>query len=108
METYKHYVRQQLPERDRLEQLAEECAELSQAALKLIRARGYSKSYTPRTEAEAMANFMEEVVDVIIAMEATLPVEYKFFIPMEPMQYKLKWQRWAARLKEQEHETETD
>ena len=46
-----------------LRQLAEECAELAQAALKLVRARN---GETPMGEAEAMARLIEEMADVSI------------------------------------------
>lgn len=49
------------PKEYRLRILAEEAAELSQAALKLIRA---IEGDTPVTESEAMANLIEEAADV--------------------------------------------
>ena len=49
------------PKEYRLRILAEEAAELSQAALKLIRA---IEGDTPVTEAEAMSNLIEEAADV--------------------------------------------
>ena len=49
------------PKEYRLRILAEEAAELSQAALKLIRA---IEGDTPVTEAEAMSNMIEEAADV--------------------------------------------
>lgn len=48
-----YYVHKHLTERDLLEQLAEECGELAQASLKLIRAKGYSSNVTPKSEHEA-------------------------------------------------------
>lgn len=57
-----------LPDRDLLEQLAEESAELSQAALKLIRAKGMSQNPTPISEVEALASLKEEVNDVLIIL----------------------------------------
>lgn len=50
-----------------LRQLAEECAELTQAALKVIRA---SRKETPMREDEAMERFMEELADVNVMMNA--------------------------------------
>ena len=58
-----------LPYRDLLEQLAEESAELSQAALKLIRASGMSQNPTPISEDEALASLKEEANDVLIVLE---------------------------------------
>lgn len=48
-----------------LRQLAEECNELSQAALKLIRAW---KKETPMREDEAYEHFVEEIADVLLQM----------------------------------------
>ena len=51
-----------------LELLAEECAELAHAALKLARAeRG--ENPTPKTEGECMEEIYEEVADVLISIE---------------------------------------
>lgn len=57
-----------LPFRDLLEQLAEESAELSQAALKCIRAYGISQNPTPITEDKALSSLKEEVDDVLIVL----------------------------------------
>ena len=56
----------QLPRRDRLEALAEEANELSQAALKLIRAEKLNQNPTPKTEYEAKTSLLEEFYDVLI------------------------------------------
>lgn len=58
-----------LPDRDLLEQLAEESAELSQAALKLIRASGMSQNPTPISKDEALASLKEEANDVLMVLE---------------------------------------
>ena len=56
-------IKQRLPQDELLAQLAEECAELSQAALKLRRAlTGINP--TPVTADEARWNLVEEVADV--------------------------------------------
>lgn len=56
-------IKQHLPQDELLAQLAEECAELSQAALKLRRAlTGINP--TPMTAEEARANLVEEIADV--------------------------------------------
>lgn len=57
-----------LPYRDLLEQLAEESAELSQAALKLIRASGMSQNPTPISEDKALDSLKEEATDVLIIL----------------------------------------
>lgn len=49
-----------------LRQLAEECAELTHAALKLIRARRHE---TPVSEAEARACMIEELADTAIMLD---------------------------------------
>ena len=54
-----------LPENIRLIQLAEECAELSQAALKLVRALDGD---TPVSEIECRKNVIEEMADVNLCM----------------------------------------
>ncbi len=56
---------------DRLLQLAEECNELSQAILKLERARRGSNP-TPRSYDECYNNLLEELVDVEVCMDACL------------------------------------
>lgn len=65
MNKYQEYILSVLNDHELLEQLAEEAAELSQAALKLIRASGYSNNPTPVTEQEAEANLEEELHDVL-------------------------------------------
>lgn len=57
-----------LPDRDLLEQLAEESAELSQAALKCIRAYGINQNPTPISEDKALASLKEEANDVLIVL----------------------------------------
>ena len=47
-------------------QLAEECAELAQAALKVIRAQN---AETPQKEEDAIAHYIEELADVSIMAE---------------------------------------
>ena len=62
------YVRENLSKEELLAQLAEECAELSKAALKLRRA--YSgENPTPVTRPEAFQNLVEEVADVTLCIE---------------------------------------
>lgn len=52
-----------------LRQLAEECAELAQAALKVIRTR---HGETPVTPEEARAKLLEEIADVIVMMDMVI------------------------------------
>lgn len=56
-------IKQHLPQDELLAQLAEECAELSQAALKLRRALTGINS-TPVTAEDARKNLVEETADV--------------------------------------------
>lgn len=64
-------INQKLGARERFEVLAEEAAELSQAALKMIRAyrMGGAVNPTPVTAKEALENLVEEVADVELAVE---------------------------------------
>lgn len=60
-------IKQRLPQDELLAQLAEECSELSQAALKLRRAlTGINP--TPVTVEEARKNLVEETADVYNVM----------------------------------------
>lgn len=79
-----------------LEQLAEECAELGQAALKYARILR-KENPTPVTESEAIRNFFEELADVrlvvrIIELEITGNLD-TFSLEVN------KEQRWLNRLK---------
>lgn len=63
MDRLNEKIKQHLPQDELLAQLAEECAELSQAALKLQRAlTGINP--TPVTADEARKNLVEETADV--------------------------------------------
>ena len=93
MNKYAEYVKNTLPARDLLEQLAEECNELSKASLKLIRAHGLSENATPTSRVEAYDNFIEEQKDVIsVLWLLTRDENYKFIDNYE------KYVRWAKRL----------
>lgn len=59
-----------LPYRDRLEVLAEEASELTQAALKVIRAGNMSENPTPMSYDLARESLDEEIVDVLVALSA--------------------------------------
>ena len=63
MDRLNEKIKQHIPQGELLAQLAEECAELSQAALKLRRAlTGINP--TPVTAEEARKNLVEEAADV--------------------------------------------
>ena len=79
-----------------LAQLAEEAAELSQAALKLRRAMtGYNP--TPITVAEADANLIEEAADVNLVLSFLL--NDNNIAEMEEIKLR-KHKRWLNRLEE--------
>lgn len=86
------YIQSRLSRRDLYEMLAEEAAELSQAALKVIRAEGMSGSVTPITAEEAHANLNEEVVDVLVVLAALNVEIFNAKLANE------KAQRWVDRL----------
>lgn len=77
------------------EQLAEECAELAQAALKYARIKR-GENPTPKTRAEAKAALLEEIADVELCVDL-LPYE-----PGDAPKIDLikgqKNQRWRQRL----------
>lgn len=87
----KNIVRARLTTRDLLEQLAEECAELAQAALKVIRANGMSANATPITAQSAYSKIVEESGDVLMLLDLLRLADID--TSDNP-----KWERWAARL----------
>lgn len=89
-----------LPYRDLLEQLAEESAELSQAALKLIRASGMSQNPTPISKDEALDSLKEEANDVLIVLKVL------GFVDQSAVRDWHKLVRWAKRLKESNEKKE--
>ena len=92
------YVMNHLDDRTKLEQLAEEAAELSQAALKLIRATGLSNNPTTITREEALQNMHEEIIDVLMCVRAyNCLLECVDFA--DAAENSDKWIRWAERLK---------
>ena len=101
MNKYAEYVKNTLPARDLLEQLAEECNELSKASLKLIRAIGDSENPTPIGQVEAYDNFIEEQKDVISVLWLLTNSDRYAYIDNYP-----KMERWAKRLGYKECEGE--
>ena len=93
MNKYSEYVRDTLPDRDLLEQLAEECNELSKASLKLIRALNLNKNATPISKVEAYDKFIEEQKDVISVLWLLTNSDRYAYIDGYP-----KMERWAKRL----------
>ena len=85
----------QISEAALLEQLAEECAELTQASLKLSRIIR-KENPTPVTEQDAYQNFVEEVGDVRLLLKI-MDSSYDGIYTKDLEQYKL--QRWKKRIK---------
>lgn len=92
-------IASKLGARERLEVLAEEAAELSQAALKMIRAykMGGAVNPTPVTPNEALENLFEEIADVELAEEA-LGLYYMSRRRISKIKEE-KRKRWYERLK---------
>lgn len=87
-------VREMLDRPELLCQLAEECAELGKAALKLRRAIT-GENPTPYTEAEAWKNFNEEVADVTGVLKAlNIPTDDEVIRGIQEN----KFLRWVRRL----------
>lgn len=102
VEDMNRLIMQKLGARERLEVLAEEAAELSQAALKMIRAyrMGGAVNPTPVTAKEAVENLVEEVADVELAVEV-LGLCYMNRGKIEKIKEE-KRNRWLERLKGEE------
>lgn len=81
-----------------LEQLAEECNELSQASLKLSR-KLRDENPTPKTVGEILENLQEEIADVQLCLSELNKAGFFDLNEMTQMaQYKLS--RWYMRLDE--------
>lgn len=94
------YVRSHLGQAALLEQLAEECAELGKAALKLARIyRG--ENPTPLSEDAAFYAVKEEAVDVELCMDVVQPCTD---VGVWKLMKKEKLDRWVDRLKERSEE----
>lgn len=100
-EDYRDFIIEKLDERTLLEQLAEEASELSQAALKLIRAKGLSNNVTPKTEHEVIQNIVEEMRDRAIVISLLCYKDKKLLatiLDIDDIENSPKWKRWAERL----------
>lgn len=89
-------IRHKLPETELLAQLAEESAELAQAALKLRRAID-GTNHTPVTTESAWDNLMEEVGDVLNCLDVFFTGSTMENIMVNRRQ---KIIRWADRLEQ--------
>ena len=94
-EDYRDFIIEKLDERTLLEQLAEEASELSQAALKLIRAKELSNNVTPRTEQEVAQNLVEEILDCNLVLSLLCRKDRNLVISLPKIN---KHKRWAERL----------
>jgi len=91
------FIRDALPLPDLYEQLAEESAELAQAANKLARVlRGINPANVSRSE--AMSHVVEEYTDVIVVAQDIL----SHYPDKCLAEYKIK--RWAKRLEDRNDE----
>ena len=89
------FIQRHIPETEALAQLAEEAAELAQAALKLRRAID-GENPTPVRLSEAWSNLQEEIADVLLCLQVvgvdTTPSAYQRTIDR-------KLERWVSRLR---------
>ena len=90
------YIREQLPEEVLYAQLAEEAAELAQAALKMYRILD-GRNPTPVRFSEAWADIQEEVSDVLLCLRV---LGIGDNLEAYSGQKKAKLDRWADRLSE--------
>lgn len=98
MNEYAKYVREELASRDMLEQVAEEASELSQAALKLIRAYGLSGNPTPTTSEQALKAFSEEAQDLLCVLR--LWFTDSAWESITNIDDYPKYRRWACRIED--------
>lgn len=95
----RNYISASLTTRTILEQLAEEASELSQAALKLIRASGASENKANISVSEAEKNLIEEIRDVLMIIDL-LGLGFGLEDLAKKNKEYFKWQRWFKRLTE--------
>lgn len=81
-----------------LEQVAEEASELSQAALKLIRALGMSGNPTPVTAVQALRAFSEEAQDLFCVLR--LGFTDSAWECITDIDNYPKYRRWASRIED--------
>ena len=97
-----------LDRRAKLEQVAEECGELAQACLKLIRAEGNGNPCRISKE-EAMQQVIEEIADLFLAIDTIiydLGKEHALSAIFNTIQstYDLKKKRWIKELEDAKKE----
>lgn len=89
-------IAEKLPETELLAQLAEECAELSKAALKLRRSIDGTNP-TPIDKTKAKQKLMEEIADVFVCIDAVAVAE-KIDVKSVFGISEVKMARWMERL----------
>lgn len=94
------FIREMLPPEELLAQLAEECAELGKAALKLRRVYD-GKNPTPVKYETAYRNILEEIADVSLCLDM-LDLNTPAVMSAVQNTKNRKIQRWASRLEEVE------
>ena len=95
------YIQQKESTHNQMQQLAEEAAELAQAALKFNRMMGCG-CYTPVNPKDARDAVIEETADVLLCLEAAFPHRpgnMGFYSNLARI-YQEKAKRWAERLKD--------
>ena len=98
------YIRQTLPAAELLAQLAEDCSELAQAALKLRRVYDGTNP-TPKPSQEAFADIEEEIADVSLCLQV---LGFELGLDEYEEMITRKLDRWGFRLREARGEVDAD
>jgi len=99
MQSSKEIIKQSMPRHEVLAQLAEECAELGQAALKLRRTLNPDASPTTVSEDDAEQSFREEIADVLLCIGIALDNDIEIRATLDIANTMIcKRNRWARRL----------
>lgn len=80
-----------------LELLAEECAELAQASLKLAR-KYRGENPTPRTEAECLKSLEEEIADVMTCVDQLSDVVNMETVAKVKEEKLVRWKKRMVRM----------
>lgn len=96
------FIRENLSQEELLTQLAEECAELSKAALKLRRVYN-GNNPTPVRRPEAYDNVIEEIADVMLCIDVLGMNDFDHFKKITKIM-ETKTLRWQQRLKARQNE----
>lgn len=97
LERTRQYIRGRVSHRSLLEGIAEECGELTQAAIKMIRT-SLSDNPTPVTTEEAHKSLITEMKDVMVYMLALCDTDDEFDRLVESAKASSTWVRWKERL----------